>query len=107
MSSSIRLDLPQATPPRRHPTPPAFRCWWSLDQAGQAYLDDQPVATPSSRPRLAIVRAGRPSTPTVQLRADADGTLPYGRLEVMGMRQKAAGLARIGFVADRPGRPRR
>jgi len=94
LSSSIRLDLPQAA--GTTPGAPAQPIRLVLDQAGQAYLDDEPLASDALAQRLAQWARQQPDT-EIQLRADA--AVPYGRVvEVMGAAH-AAGLKRIGFVA--------
>ena len=95
LASSIRLDLPRT----EGATPGAAPQFVTLvvDAAGQAYLDDQPLAQAALVERLQRIGAERPDT-EVQLRADA--AVPYGRVvEVMGAAQ-LAGLQRIGFVAE-------
>lgn len=95
LASSIRLDLPRTG----GATPGAAPQFVTLvvDAAGQAYLDDQPLAQAALAERLQRIGAERPDT-EVQLRADA--AVPYGRVvEVMGAAQ-LAGLQRIGFVAE-------
>jgi biopolymer transport protein TolR len=68
-----------------------------VDKSGQAFLDDKPVNAAQLATQLAAVAEQNPDT-EVQLRADT--TVPYGRVvEVMGAAQ-AAGLNRIGFVAQ-------
>ena len=97
LASSIRLDLPRT----EGATPGAAPQFVTLvvDAAGQAYLDDQPFSQAALVERLQHISAARPDT-EVQLRADA--SVPYGRVvEVMGA-ASAAGLWRIGFVADSP-----
>ncbi|MEO6623752.1 MAG: biopolymer transporter ExbD [Burkholderiaceae bacterium] len=95
LASSVRLDLPRTDAATPSETPQALTL--SLDRAGQAYLDDKPLAPADLAGRLAQIAARNPDT-EVQLRADQ--LLPYGRvLEVMGIVQKA-GLTRIGFIAD-------
>ena len=101
LASSVRLDLPRTD--AATPTEAAQALTLSLDRAGQAYLDDKPLALPDLAARLAQIAARNPDT-EVQLRADQ--LLPYGQvLEVMGIAQKA-GLTRIGFIAD-PGPAKR
>ena len=95
LSSSIRLDLPQAA--GTTPGAPAQPIRLVLDQAGQAYLDDEPLASDALAQRLAQWARQQPDA-EIQLRADA--AVPYGRVvEVMGA-VHAAGLKRIGFVAE-------
>ena len=101
LASSVRLDLPRTDAATPTEAPQALTL--SLDRAGQAYLDDKPLALPDLAARMAQIAARNPDT-EVQLRADQ--LLPYGQvLEVMGIAQKA-GLTRIGFIAD-PGPAKR
>ena len=102
MASSIKLDLPKADAIKPN-SAPAFVAL-AVDLAGQAYLQDEPVTLEELASRLGQTARQNPDT-EVQLRADA--AVPYGRIvEVMGVAQ-AAGLSRIGFVADAktPGKP--
>lgn len=98
MASSIRLDLPRtegASPAGN--TPDALTV--VLDGKGQLYLNDQPTTPEALAQHMRQTAAQRPDT-EVQLRADA--TVPYGRVvELMGAAH-AAGLQRIGFVAEPP-----
>jgi biopolymer transport protein TolR len=99
MASSIRLDLPKTGTAQPSDTPKFVTV--SLDAAGRAFFNDQPVTPEQLGQRLA--EAARQAADTeVQLRADQ--AVPYGRVvEVMGAAQKA-GLNRIGFVAEPAGR---
>ena len=100
LASSIRLDLPRAEGGASGAPPQALTL--VVDRAGQAFLDDRPFTQEALAARLAEVAAARPDT-EIQLRADA--AVPYGRVvEIMGAAH-AAGLQRIGFVAEPP-RPR-
>ncbi|ADV01821.1 biopolymer transporter ExbD [Alicycliphilus denitrificans] len=95
LANSIRLELPrvQGTQPGAAPQSVTV----SVDKAGQAFLDGEALAQDALAARLKDVAARRPDT-EVQLRADA--AVPYGRVaELMGAAQ-AAGLSRIGFVAE-------
>ncbi|GKS96520.1 biopolymer transporter ExbD [Acidovorax sp. SUPP2825] len=95
LASSIRLDLPRAD--GATPGAPPQSVTVVLDKEGQAYLDDVPLAPQALAARLAQLAREQPDT-EVQLRADT--AVPYGRVvEVMGA-ANAAGLRRIGFVAD-------
>ena len=95
LASSIRLDLPRTEGAKPGAAPQFVTL--VVDAAGQAYLDDQPLAQAALVERLQRIGAERPDT-EVQLRADA--AVPYGRVvEVMGAAQ-LAGLQRIGFVAE-------
>ena len=102
MASSIKLDLPRADAAKPD-TAPAFVAL-VIDQAGQVYLHDQAVPQDELARRLGQTARQNPDT-ELQLRADR--SVPYGRIvEVMGVAQ-AAGLNRIGFVANAsaPGKP--
>jgi biopolymer transport protein TolR len=97
LASSIRLDLPSTEAARPNDAPRFVTV--TLDKAGRAFLDDQPVDAAQLADRLAQVARTNADT-EIQLRADQ--AVPYGRVvEVMGAAQKA-GLNRIGFVADTP-----
>lgn len=97
LASSIRLDLPKADGAQPGTAPRIVAL--VVDAAGQAYLDDAPVADDALADRLRQVAAQAPDT-EVQLRADT--TVSYGRVvQVMGAAH-AAGLRRIGFVAQPP-----
>jgi len=95
LASSVRLDLPRA-----HGTQAGAAARFvtvTLDSTGQAFLDDKPVTAPELAQQLAAV-ARRDRDTEIQLRADQG--VPYGRVvEVMGAAH-AAGLGRIGFVAE-------
>jgi len=95
LASAIRLDLPKAEAPRTVEAPRFVTL--VLDKAGQAFLNDRPLALPELARQLRQTASQHPDT-EVQLRADED--VPYGKVvEVMGVAQKA-GLSRIGFVAE-------
>ena len=95
LASSIRLELPRSDAANAGET--AASVMLSVDKAGQAYLDDNPVSTAELKASLTRISAIAPDT-ELQLRADA--SVPYGRMvEIMGIAQ-VAGLNRIGFVAE-------
>jgi biopolymer transport protein TolR len=98
MASRLALNLPQVES-QAVATEPANAVMVSigLDAAGQAFWGDEAVdsATLSARLRDA---AQRDATTEVQLRADT--AVPYGRVVQVIAQAQAAGLARIGFVAD-------
>jgi biopolymer transport protein TolR len=95
LANSIRLELPRAQGAQPGTAPQAVTV--AVDKEGQAFLDDEPLALDALAQRLLDIAARQPDT-EVQLRADT--AVPYGRVvEVMGAAQ-AAGLSRIGFVAD-------
>lgn len=95
MVSAVKVDLPQTEGVQAADAPQFVSL--ALDKSGQAYLADQPIALPALAQALKQTADRNPLT-EVQLRADA--TVPYGRVvEVMGLAH-AAGLSRIGFVAN-------
>jgi biopolymer transport protein ExbD len=98
MASRLALNLPEVAA-QAVATEPANAATVSigLDAAGQAFWGDEAVdsATLSARLRDA---AQRDATTEVQLRADT--SVPYGRVVQVIAQAQAAGLARIGFVAD-------
>lgn len=98
MASRLALELPKSSPAAMAAdVGVAARVSIGLDAAGQAFWDDQPVDGEQLGQRLADA-ARRDPTTEVQLRADT--AVPYGRVvQVIGLAQ-AAGLTRIGFVAD-------
>ncbi|MEY4345188.1 MAG: hypothetical protein RL032_1020 [Pseudomonadota bacterium] len=70
-----------------------------IDQAGQIFVNDQPVSIEALGNTLKLTAQKNPQA-EVQLRADT--AVPYGRVvEVMGLAHKA-GLSRLGFVAQAP-----
>ncbi len=102
LANSIRLELPRAQGTQPGAAPQSVTV--SVDKAGQAFLDGEALAQDALAARLKDVAARRPDT-EVQLRADA--AVPYGRVaELMGAAQ-AAGLSRIGFVAEPAQLPKR
>ena len=95
LASSIRLDLPRADGAVPGASPQSITL--VVDKAGQVFLNDQPLTQGALVQALAETAVSQPDT-EVQLRADA--TVPYGRVvEIMGAAH-AAGLQRIGFVAE-------
>ena len=95
LASAIRLDLPKTDAAQVIDAPRFIAL--AVDQSGQAFLNDQPVALDDLARQLTQAATRNPDT-EVQLRADE--AVPYGRVvEVLGVAQKA-GLSRIGFVAE-------
>src|SRR5215203_5585266 len=95
LASSIRLDLPKAEGTQPGDAPRFVTL--VVDQGGQLFLNDKPVAATQLAEQLAATAKQNPET-EIQLRADQ--TVPYGKVvEVMGLAHKA-GLSRIGFVAE-------
>src|ERR1035437_5210391 len=95
LASSIKLDLPR-TPAAQPGDAPRFDTL-AVDESGQTFLNDQPLALDALASQLLQIAQVNPDT-EVQLRADP--AVPYGRIvQIMGLAQKAC-LNRIGFVAD-------
>ena len=95
MTSSLRLDLPQAEGGVASDAP-AFVAL-AIDAEGRLYLGEQP-ATPAQIVERIRAAARRDPATEVQLRADR--SVPYGRVaEVIGWVQEA-GLTRIGFITE-------
>ena len=96
MASRLALDLPKADASAvASPTPAAV--FIALNASGQTFWGDQAVDATTLDQRLRET-AQRNTATEVQLRADA--AVPYGRVvQLIGLAQ-AAGLSRIGFVAE-------
>ena len=95
MASRLRLDLPKAEGAAPSDAPRVFAV--SLDAAGQLFVADQRSSTSELRTRAQAAAQDNPAT-EVQLRADS--RVPYGQVaEFIGWAQ-AAGLSRMGFVAQ-------
>lgn len=97
MVSKVKVELPKAAGASGDSMPAFIRV--VVDKSGQVFLDDQPSDLAAVVGRLKEV-ANKDRNTEVQLRADS--AVPYGRVvEIMGLAH-AAGLTRIGFVADTP-----
>lgn len=104
LAAALRVQLPQAqgTTPVAPPAPQQAIAL-EVDAQGRLWVDGEELSEAALRERLAALGAAQPQA-ELQLRADA--AVPYGRVvAVMGWAH-AAGLARIGFVAE-PAEPRR
>jgi biopolymer transport protein ExbD/biopolymer transport protein TolR len=99
MTSSLKLDLPKtdaATPTAA----PAFIAV-AIDGSGKLFFGDEALTRDQLQQRVAAAAQGNPQL-EVQLRADQ--TVPYGQVaDLIALVQKA-GLTRIGFVTEAPGR---
>ena len=95
MTASLKLDLPKTEGPSASDVPDFIAV--SIDARGQLYVADQPVTATAFKDQVQAAARKSPST-EVQLRADK--AVPYGTVaELIGTVQ-AAGLNRIGFVAE-------
>jgi biopolymer transport protein TolR len=96
MSGAIKLNLPRAesvVPDAAVPDSITLE----VDAGGQVFMDAQALSADALAARLKLAASDNPDT-EIQLRADS--TVPYGRVvEIMGAAH-AAGLQRIGFVAE-------
>lgn len=98
MASRLALNLPQVESQAVAPEPAnAATVSIGLDAAGQAFWGDEAVDSAMLSQRLREAAQRDPAT-EVQLRADT--AVPYGRVVQVIAQAQAAGLARIGFVAD-------
>lgn len=97
LASSIRLELPRTDGAGAHAAPPQSVTVVVVDKAGQAFINDEPLAQPALAQRFIALAAAQPAT-EVQLRADA--AVPYGRVVAIMGAAHQAGLTRIGFVAE-------
>lgn len=98
IAAALRVQLPQAqgTTPVAPPTPQQALAL-EVDAQGRLSIDGEVLEEAALRARLATLAGTHPDA-ELQLRADA--TVPYGRVvAVMGWAH-AAGLTRIGFVAE-------
>lgn len=104
MASRLALELPKAEVPAAQPAATDASVSLALDAQGQLHWNDEPLAEDALRERLLETARRNPAT-ELQLRADA--AAPYGRVvQLIGLAQ-AAGLSRIGFVADAAPSPAR
>ena len=95
MTSSLKLDLPKADGTSQADVPEFIAV--SIDARGQVFVGDRAVPAPDFKAQVEQAARKNPQT-EVQLRADQ--AVPYGRVvELIGIVQ-AAGLNRIGFVAE-------
>jgi biopolymer transport protein TolR len=98
MASRLALNLPELEPKAVAAEPAnAVTVSIGLDAAGQAFWGDEAVDSATLALRLREAAQRDPAT-EVQLRADT--AVPYGRVVQLIAQAQAAGLARIGFVAD-------
>ena len=99
MTSSLKLDLPRSDAASPTETPKFLAV--AITPEGALFLGDEKLAPEAFSTRLAD--AAR-LTPEIEVQLRADQAVPYGRVvEVMGAAHKA-GLNRIGFVAEPPGK---
>ena len=95
MASRLALDLPRATVPETPAPAASVRISRALGGAWQ--WDGQPLPPGALAQRLAEQAARDPQT-EVQLLVDA--RLPYGEVLAVIAQAQAAGLSRVGFLAQ-------
>ena len=95
MTASLKLDLPKTDGTSPSDVPEFISV--AVDARGRLYLADKPVTADALKAHIQTAARRSPTT-EVQLRADK--AVPYGTVaELIGTVQ-AAGLNRIGFVAE-------
>jgi biopolymer transport protein ExbD len=97
MAQRLALELPRAETPAAAAAAPLTAATIELDAQGQLRFGGEVLAEAALRERLQALGAAEPGT-EILLRVDE--RVPYGRVvTLIGMAQ-AAGLSRIGFVAE-------
>jgi biopolymer transport protein ExbD/biopolymer transport protein TolR len=99
MTSSLKLDLPQAEGAAPTEQPPAA-LQLGLKADGVLYWDEQPVDAAAFTQRLAQFQTRGGERPEVMLRADQ--AVPYGRVAALIGQLQQAGLSRIAFITETP-----
>jgi len=97
MVSRLKIDLPQAQ--ATAPVKTAGSVSVVLDREQRLFVDERPVAAEALERQLSDLARSDPDT-EVLLRVDAG--VPYGRVAALIGQVQAAGLSRIGFVAEPP-----
>jgi biopolymer transport protein ExbD/biopolymer transport protein TolR len=97
MTSSLKLELPQAETARPSQAPVFITV--SIDAEGQLYLDEERLDAADFASRLTSEAQKNPQL-EVQLRADK--SVPYGRVAELLDKVQQVGLSRIGFVTETP-----
>jgi biopolymer transport protein TolR len=95
MTSSLKLDLPQAQGAQPTDTP-AF-VGIAVDAGGQLFFGDEPLADDAFRARI---RSAARTNPQLEVQLRADRAVPYGRVAQLIDMVQQAGLSRIGFVTQ-------
>ena len=95
MVSGLKIDLPQAQ--ATVPVKAAGSVSVVLDREQRLLVDERPLPLDALERALAEIARTEPDT-EVLLRVDA--AVPYGRVAALIGQLQAAGLSRIGFVAE-------
>ncbi|MBV7418956.1 biopolymer transporter ExbD [Comamonas sp. CMM03] len=97
LAATLRVQLPQAEGVKAAPPAQTPSLALELDAQGALHIGTEAVDEAAVRQRLAALAA---QDPQAELQLKADTAVPYGRVvQVMGWAH-AAGLGRIGFVAQ-------
>lgn len=103
MAQRLALALPRADTPALAPAAPLAAATIALDAQDQLRLGGETLTEATLRERLQALGAAQPDA-EILLRVDE--RVPYGRVVALIGIAQAAGLSRIGFVAD-PAAPAR
>ncbi|MGY0612501.1 MULTISPECIES: ExbD/TolR family protein [unclassified Luteimonas] len=99
MAHKVEVELPQANldeQPEMAPAAPPITI--AVTDAGEVYLNDQPVTLQLLESSLAV-EAQKTPQPPVNVRADK--TTKYGMVKEVVDLAQAAGMRKVGFVATR------
>ncbi|MEN1928682.1 biopolymer transporter ExbD [Luteimonas sp. MJ204] len=99
MAHKVAVELPQANLDERDDKAPAAPpITIAVTDAGEVYLNDQPVTLQLLESSLAV-EAQKTPQPSVNVRADK--TTKYGMVKEVVDLAQAAGMRKVGFVATR------
>lgn len=96
LAASLRLDLPQARSATPSDAPAAIAI--QINAQGQLFADGRATDLPTLQQRLQQAGASRPDT---EVQLSIDRTVPYGSVVEVMDAAHAAGLSRLGFVAQK------
>ena len=97
LTTSLRLDLPQAEGASPSDAPAVFAV--AVDNQGRIFLGDQRIELQALRQQAQSAARANPAT-EVQLRADTQ--VAYGKVAALIGLMQQAGLSRIGFITAAP-----
>ncbi|VFR24177.1 Biopolymer transport protein ExbD/TolR [plant metagenome] len=95
MAHSIRINVPQVSAEQIDEKPKVIDL--AIDDAGQIFWDEQPVAVEALQARFAAI-AGEKPQPELRIRADVNTR--YEVLAKVMASARRGGMARIGFVTQ-------
>ena len=96
LAASLRLDLPQARSATPSDAPAAIAI--QINAQGQLFADGQATDLPALQLRLQQAGASRPDT---EVQLSIDRAVSYGSVVEVMDAAHAAGLSRLGFVAQK------